>query len=386
MARSFYILSLILILSVSALFNCACPEAPEPEIDLAKGPEKPPMDLDKPPPEEVGLLERMGYEDKDVRYAAYDELIAMGADAVPILVEGLKHEDAGIRNASASTLGKIGPDAVGAVPALIEALEDKYREVHRTAVEAIGRIGPGASEAIPILIEKLADGDSGSGGQIATALAQLKPDSIPSLIELLESDDDDLILWAIKSLEEIGPDAKDAVGPLVKLLRYRSSDNLYFYSGKALASIGGQYSIQPILDFLEDSSETIETRQTVLGIIKEHFLDYEEAIPVIAGLIDHRDPNLGNKAVDILCHFQGYPDIVVPILIDTLDNPILIHTLDNPTLLTRMHVIDTLGNFGAAAEEALPRLRDLAVADTDEYSGDAAQYAIERIEAALNEE
>ena len=55
---------------------------------------------------------------------------------VPVLVEGLKDSDVGVRIGSAEGLGLIGPDAKAAVPALVEALKDSDAGVRAAAAGA----------------------------------------------------------------------------------------------------------------------------------------------------------------------------------------------------------------------------------------------------------
>lgn len=63
------------------------------------------------------------------------------AEAVPILVELLKDEEAFVRSNAAGGLGIVGAEAQPAVPALVRLLRDKNALVRYSAAEAIHRIG-----------------------------------------------------------------------------------------------------------------------------------------------------------------------------------------------------------------------------------------------------
>lgn len=76
----------------------------------------------------------------------------IGASAVPLLQETLKHESARVRVAAVDALAAIGPGAEAAVPDLISELTDAERDVRHRAVDALDKIGPAAELAIPTLI------------------------------------------------------------------------------------------------------------------------------------------------------------------------------------------------------------------------------------------
>ena len=375
--RQLHILIVIIFLTIMASSGCFIPEEPVHEVDLSKGPPKPPMDLDKPPPEEVSLIERMGYEDKDVIYAAYDELIAMGKDAVPILVEeGLKHENPGIRDASASTLGKIGPDAADAVPALIEALDDEYSQVQQTAIDAIGKIGVGADVAIPAIIEKLKIENWMLNQKVAKALTRLGDASVPFLIEVLETGDQNAKSWAMRSLREMGPVAKDAVESLCNLLRQDSINDPPYYieCGQALGEIGADFSVPSILAMLGDNNETILTRGNAASVIGENFPDSEEAFQALVGLLTHENFSLRGQALSAICKMELGPESVLPVLMGVLDDTVSIF---------RLQAVTCIGEFGVEAVEALPKLKEMEQDDPDRDVQVRASMVVIRIETAL---
>ena len=59
-------------------------------------------------------------------------------EAVPALIEALRHEDEFMRMEAAETLGEIGPEARQAIPTLNAALQDEVENVRRAAVEFRG--------------------------------------------------------------------------------------------------------------------------------------------------------------------------------------------------------------------------------------------------------
>jgi HEAT repeat protein len=101
----------------------------------------------------VGQLESAEAEERE---AAARQLVAMGAEALPAVVEALREgserarlrdEEVVVRAAAAEALGKLGDPT--AVVALAERLRDESRVVANAAETALDRIGtPAALEAI----------------------------------------------------------------------------------------------------------------------------------------------------------------------------------------------------------------------------------------------
>jgi HEAT repeats len=123
----------------------------------------------------------------------------------------------------------LGEDAKPFVPALIGLMSDKGPNTKRFAVLALWYLGPTASEALPELIGCLKDLDGGIRANAADSLAVIhrEPERVvPALIDSLQDALTQPILVrksyaqsAIKALGRFGPEAKEAVPVLVKLLK-----------------------------------------------------------------------------------------------------------------------------------------------------------------------
>jgi HEAT repeat protein len=77
-------------------------------------------------------------------------------DLIPSLLAALADSDGVVRQLAASTLVKIGPQAVGP---LTEALNSKDREMRANAAYVLGQMGEHAPEALPALAKALKDED-----------------------------------------------------------------------------------------------------------------------------------------------------------------------------------------------------------------------------------
>ena len=64
----------------------------------------------------------------------------IGKDAVPALIELLKHERKAVRKIAALTLGELGPAAGTAMQALVESLDDEDEQVRESAAYALSKI------------------------------------------------------------------------------------------------------------------------------------------------------------------------------------------------------------------------------------------------------
>jgi HEAT repeat protein len=122
-------------------------------------------------------------EDKEEDLPTYD-------GARNALVDRLKGDKSdGVREACATALGEIGPDAAAAVGALAGALKAKHDGTRTAAAEALRRMGKEARPALAALEEVLADKKASDLARVhaAHALTQLGADGRPSLNTLKEA-------------------------------------------------------------------------------------------------------------------------------------------------------------------------------------------------------
>ena len=93
------------------------------------------------------------------RLEAAREMAKKGPEAVPKLIEALRHSDWRVRRSATDALAELKADAKPALSALIKALKDEDTWVRAGAAVALGRIGQEAKDAAPALAEAAADGD-----------------------------------------------------------------------------------------------------------------------------------------------------------------------------------------------------------------------------------
>jgi hypothetical protein len=130
-----------------------------------------------------------------------------GENAVPILVDGLKNDDAQVRAECADILGSYKAHGKAAIQPLVEALKDKAPEVKVKAADTLQKLAPDSKVAIP------------------------------ELTALLKDSDKDVRLHAAGCLGSFGADAKPVWKDLEKLYKDESDPNVRGQLAKALYAI-----------------------------------------------------------------------------------------------------------------------------------------------------
>lgn len=167
------------------------------------------------------------------------DALSKDKDAIDAVLSAATDRDKQVKKAAMAAVGKLGP-AIGApgakeiMPAIIEALQDK--EAQDQALETISGLGPLARDAVSTLItvmEKqevklfrentgrvyIQDADEKFLDKIAKALGKIGSPAVKSLLRSLATDNVNvgLFIGACRALGEIGPPAKAAVLPLVRI-------------------------------------------------------------------------------------------------------------------------------------------------------------------------
>lgn len=93
---------------------------------------------------------------------------------LPILLQGMKDPDAGVRAVAATYLGIVHEGGETAVPALVQGLEDSEMEVRRASAEALGSFGDAAAPALPALRRTQKDKDPEVAREAGLAIVKLQ--------------------------------------------------------------------------------------------------------------------------------------------------------------------------------------------------------------------
>jgi HEAT repeat protein len=134
-------------------------------------------------------------------------LSAVGAPAIPALLEALADAQWSVRAAAADILGNIGPSAQTAVPTLIGGLDDENVWVRRNATEALGNMEHAAETAVSALSEALSDPDERVRRNAAVSLAKIGPaanSAVPALAKRFNDEGRYVRYYAAVALRRIG--------------------------------------------------------------------------------------------------------------------------------------------------------------------------------------
>lgn len=155
--------------------------------------------------------------------------------SVAISAVGLNNPRDSVRLQAAWSLGKIGPDAVGAIPVLVAKLLDPRVEIQQAAAWAIMKIGPLQLNAIPAMLEIYRECKRAASNE-----ASVEEDwywTIPLLLRALHDPDESVAISGVQALGEIAPPSKAVIRALDNVLQYRS-DDVSSIAGWAIEEIG----------------------------------------------------------------------------------------------------------------------------------------------------
>ena len=208
--------------------------------------------------------------------------IDVARKALPELVACCKVKNSQVRFAALNVLIKIIDERdTKAAGSIAEALDDQDLEVRQNAAFALSYVGGKEStRAIPVLMDALKQRTNKElRGQAAIAIYNFGPDAheaVPSLIQTLADDDQDLHKDVALALGGIGPRAEAAVPALVKLLADpKEKDDSRVEAAKALAKIGpvpaAVQAMKTIVGVLEDRRNDTKIRERVIWALRPHY-------------------------------------------------------------------------------------------------------------------
>ncbi len=237
---------------------------------------------------------------------AYGSVGGEVAKALPILQEGLRDKSTSMLCRTTDAALRLGPKAKDTVPMLTLLLEHKDPKVQLAAAFALGGIGTHAKSAAPALgkLLRTETDDVYFRDFVAFALAGLGPDALgalPMLIERLEDVSSNGTI--IRIIGMIGPQAKDAVPGLIKILKREKSDFLHEDTMLALGQIGpdAHAAVPALVDHLKkpvvkqfgpDGGSGYRERAPGLRALGQIGPKAAAALPTIKKLTEDNDPGV----------------------------------------------------------------------------------------------
>ena len=277
------------------------------------------------------------------REPATRDLIRLGAEAVPALLEALQSPDPGLLSAVRQILGRIGSRGTqyfihalttshplirvqvagllgeireaSSVPALLDALTGEYYTVRAAAASALGQLGDG--RAVEPLLAAIKDREPQVRSAAAAALGAFNhPDTIDGLANLL-LDDSQIEVRQAAARSMGGSSSPEALSYLMEALR----DSFWWYEREnaavdllnAIERIGSA-AVTPLIEALQDDEGTVRRfAARLLGQLH----DARAVEPLGMTLYDlHHD--VGSAAAEALSHFGAAG---LEVLIEALGHP-----------------------------------------------------------------
>jgi len=156
--------------------------------------------------QEAQLRVRLEALKKPKARKAREDVVRMGAGAVPRLLEALENQDTVQGQQIVEVLGRIGHPA--ALPKLEQLMKGKNEWLRSAAVFAIGEIG--GKESVPVLLDGLRDPSCRVCEIAIRILVEIRdPRAIPGLIDLLRHSDKEVAQAASRGLVQLTDETRD---------------------------------------------------------------------------------------------------------------------------------------------------------------------------------
>jgi HEAT repeat protein len=216
-------------------------------------------------------------------------LAAIGADAVPSLMELLDNPSPHLKQRAAEALGLAGSAAEPAVPTLVKLLEDSDFTVRQRVADALGEIGKRPDLAVPALISIINDPGYGVGSIAAEALGKFgerATNAIPALLEGMKSGP-----YLVKSAAAI-----------------------------ALSKISRETVRKEVIPVLISDLKRPGSHNTALITLSQMQDETDLVIPAIIGALDDSDEMVQHNAMNMLGRFGFQAKAAAPKLISLATN------------------------------------------------------------------
>ncbi|HZZ81057.1 MAG TPA: HEAT repeat domain-containing protein [Gemmataceae bacterium] len=309
------------------------------------------------------LIDALQDKNEDLRLNAAIALGKIGTPAIAEVAKLLKSEDDGARFYAVWTIGAIGPDARAHVPTVIGLLTDKNVDVRRKAAFTLGRLAGSPAKTIRALADGFKDESPEVRQAAGEALSKFGIAAVPTLIELLKSDNRDERHQAATSLGDIGGEAKDAL-PLLKDLFLSKTDMQSrdpFHFAQMIAKIGGKDGVAALEAGFKD--ERADVRQAAAQSLQTIGAD---AVGVLIDGLGSKDVNVRRLSAQTLMPMRiGDKSVVIA----------LAYALSDEDDQVRQLSISGLAQLGVPAKMGAAKIK-LALTDLNPNVRQQAYYLL----------
>jgi HEAT repeat protein len=248
------------------------------------------------------LVPLLTHDEAGIRQAAIGAMGRMGAKGVPHLIAGMKDKNEGVRMTAVQWIQNIGPaaksasptlrellksdpnqnvrnyamwalvrsDPEAAIPVIMDDLKDKSANKRQIAIQALNNLGPAARKAMPQVVEALKDSDPSVRQQAVWALGNMGPDGHKHIVTGLKTKDSNLRLQMVQVLSNYGFRSKEGVSPLIDCLK-DTNPQVRWMAAHVLGQIGpdARSAVPALTELLNDSNQQVrQFAQNALTSIK----------------------------------------------------------------------------------------------------------------------
>ena len=232
------------------------------------------------------LLTELADKDAYTRKIARRQILEMGGNAVPTLVETVSKEESPHRLEAVVVLGELGDTAMPAVPALTNALADGDGRIRLAAARALAGLGPRAHAAVEKLIDLARAQDWPQRFAARDALAAIGGAAVAPLLKAAAESRDDLRRWSAGVFHDLGaktvPAALEALKSDDEKVRVAAVDALG-------ATAAGSIAVLPLVKALHDPRAVVRRHAALaLGGVGRGALDATPALIHLANDVTRR--------------------------------------------------------------------------------------------------
>lgn len=244
----------------------------------------------------------------------------------------------------------------GTVPALVQLLQSGDQNIRSKALDSLAKIGTEAGAVIPALVTLLNDPDMTIRAAAFSTLGQLGKAAKAAVPDLIAAlKDEENRYNAVYALGELGSEAEAAVPALVPLIRDKNVCSAVF---TALGKIG-EAAVPDLKIALQDSDDDV--RRNAAAALGQMGGAAKAAVPDLIEAL--KDDKVCDSAINALGGIGSEAEAAIPALVELLKDDNLWQT-----------VAYTLGAIGKAAVPAL-----IAALDSDRRVQIRAVIALEII-------
>lgn len=340
-------------------------------------------------------------------------------ELLPKLVLSIEDSDEDVRNSILTTIERMGPRALSAIPGLVKSLRNpKSKNTRYSIVYALRKVGLKSPLIYKPLFEVIALGKGSASSEAYRTLALSKcplKASLPLLIEALKDPSIHVRRCALAQIERHRLEAKDAVIPLIDMLKRPENKEITQPIINTLTSVGktSPAAAKAMIGLLRESGSAIQwTIIGYFGNVKREALVEGEKPPVLLDpfiqALNEQLPAARSCIARVLGLIGPPAKKAIPALINTLKDEVasvsdaarhalidigpavlkpIIECFKNGDEDMRTHAAQIFGELGSVSKEALPLLK----ATYDQSPGtskstEAMKAAIAKIERSLRRE